>query len=337
MREYFDDFLGRFSEPGQDVVELQFGPRLRWIITREPEHVKTILTTKFNDFGKGPDLHDKFKPFLGNSIFNSDGQLWHDSRNLIRPMFVKTRVSDLQIFDKGTMALISKIPDCGLPVNIMDLFYRLTLDVTSHFLLGTSTNTLGNPESQFATAFHEVQRNQMMINFLGPFSHLMPKHKYYRSIETIDRFIMPFIQTALALPAADIEKLSQSDKDFTFLHGLMQYTRDPTILRDQIATVLFAGRDTTAATLSWAFYELSNYPDKVRRLRQEVLETVGKTKTPTYENLKNMVYLRYVINETLRLYPAVPYNMRTALRDSTSKCSFPICLCSLSWPLMQPP
>lgn len=319
LREYFEEFLRRYSAPGQEVVEFNFGPRVRWIITQEPEHVKTILTTKFDDFGKGPDLYQKWIPFLGDGVFTTDGQVWHDSRSLIRPMFVKTRVSDLEIFERWTTTLSDKIPDAGNSVDIMELFYRLTLDITSEFLLGVSTNSLGNPRSDFADAFHEVQRNQMMIMFSGPFSGLLPKTRYFRSIGVINEFIMPFIQAALALPDAEIERLSKSDKEFTFLHGLMQYTRDPKMIRDQLLAVLFAGRDTTAATLSWAFYQLSKYPEKYQRLRQEILETVGRDRKPTYDDLKNMQYLRYVLNETLRLYPAVPYNMRTALRDSTSE------------------
>lgn len=63
--------------------------------------------------------------------------------------------------------------------------------------------------------------------------------------------------------------------------------------------------------------ELAAYPEKWARLREEVLSTVGSHKAPTYDDLKNMRYLRYTLNETLRLYPAVPYNVRTALQVST--------------------
>lgn len=89
------------------------------------------------------------------------------------------------------------------------------------------------------------------------------------------------------------------------------------MIRDQVVSVLLAGRDTTAATLSWAFYELSHYPQVVAKLRQEILATVGPTRAPTYDDLKNMTYLKHTINETLRLYPAVPFNIRFALADTT--------------------
>lgn len=128
---------------------------------------------------------------------------------------------------------------------------------------------------------------------------------------------MPYIEHALALPQEELEKLSNSDKHFTFLHSIARYTRNRQVIRDQIIAVLLAGRDTTAATLSWAFYELSHYPDKYNRLRSEIIDSVGRTRTPTYEDLKNMSYLRHTLNETLRLYPAVPFNIRTALEDTT--------------------
>ena len=115
----------------------------------------------------------------------------------------------------------------------------------------------------------------------------------------------------------ELEKLSKSDKDFTFLHNIARFTRDPKVIRDQLMAVLIAGRDTTAATLSWTIYELANYPDVYKKLRNEVLAIVGTSKTPTYEDLKDMTYLTHTLNETLRLYPAVPYNLRAALEDTT--------------------
>lgn len=307
-----------------EIVEIQVKPAQRYLLTRDPEHIKAVLTTKFGSFGKGDQFHDLWSPFLGDSIFTTDGSRWHDSRSLIRPMFIKDRVSDLAIFERWISALIDKVdeaqPFLGSPmreVDIMDLFYRMTLDVTTDFLLGAGVNSLENPKAEFAQAFNEVQSIQMYMTMLGPFNRLVPRGRYRKGIKTIDRFVMPFIESALALPQDELEKLSNSDKSFTFLHSIVRYTRDPRVLRDQLVAVLLAGRDTTAATLSWAFYELSRYPERYARLRREVLDAVGRTRTPTYDDLKNMQYLRHVLNETLRLYPAVPFNLRTALEDTT--------------------
>lgn len=146
---------------------------------------------------------------------------------------------------------------------------------------------------------------------------MIPKGEYHRGIKTIDDFVVPFVQDALSLPPEELEKRTKSEKSFTFLHSLASFTRDPKVIRDQVVAVLLAGRDTTAATLSWLMYEISHYPAIVAKLRQEILDTVGPTRAPTYDDLKNMSYLKHAINETLRLYPAVPFNIRFALADTS--------------------
>lgn len=127
----------------------------------------------------------------------------------------------------------------------------------------------------------------------------------------------PYIEQASILPQEELEKLSKSDKNATFLHQIARYSRNPKVLRDQIMAILLAGRDTTAATLSWTIYELAHYPEIYAKLRNEIIATVGESRAPTYADLKSMTYLTHTLNETLRLYPAVPYNLRAALEDTT--------------------
>lgn len=55
----------------------------------------------------------------------------------------------------------------------------------------------------------------------------------------------------------------------------------------------------------------------MRKLRSEIVNTLGLDRTPTYEDLKSMKYLQSVVNETLRMYPVVPFNVRLALKDTT--------------------
>jgi hypothetical protein len=140
---------------------------------------------------------------------------------------------------------------------------------------------------------------------------------FYDSIKIINDFVSTFIDTALALSPEELEKKTNHDEGYTFLHAIAGYTRDRDMLRDQLVSVLLAGRDTTACTLTWVIYHLSIDPTITAKLRQEILQTVGPDRQPTYEDLKNMKYLQHILNETLRLYPVVPYNVRMALKDTT--------------------
>lgn len=82
-----------------------------------------------------------------------------------------------------------------------------------------------------------------------------------------------------------------------FTEALSEFTDDKKVLRDQLVNTLLAARDTTAATLSWLFYEFAYHPDVYAKLRVEVMNNIGLNGKPTYDQLKNMKYLQWCINE----------------------------------------
>lgn len=81
-------------------------------------------------------------------------------------MFIKNRVSDLHTFERWTSVMMAQFPASGQTFDIMDLFYRMTIDVITDFLLGHSVNSLENPRSEFVAAFTSVQRWQTMLTVL---------------------------------------------------------------------------------------------------------------------------------------------------------------------------
>jgi cytochrome P450 len=74
-------------------------------------------------------------------------------------------------------------------------------------------------------------------------------------------------------------------------------------------TMLIAGHETTAAVLTWALFELTKNPEKMEKVRAEIDEVLGD-RTPTYDDIKGMQYLRLVVAETLRMYPEPPLLIR---------------------------
>lgn len=167
LLDFYNDVFKHATVACPNCVESNFTGGLRYFMTREPEHVKAVLTGNFASFGKGQLFHDLWSPFLGDSIFTTDGKQWSNSRQLIRPMFIKDRMSDLEIFERRTQVMISLFPAPGETFDLMDLFYRMTLDVTTEFLLGDGIKSLENPKGEFVHAFAEVQRVQMLVTVMG--------------------------------------------------------------------------------------------------------------------------------------------------------------------------
>ncbi|KAL2184298.1 cytochrome P450 [Thermothelomyces heterothallicus CBS 203.75] len=151
---FWNKMLG---EAGAYTVEGRIAGR-RIVFTADHENIKAILATQFNDYGKGEPFHQEWRAFLGDSIFTTDGALWHDSRQLIRPQFIRDRVSDLHVFEKHMRILFRAIANGGAldgenqpvdidagngkPVEISDLFFRFTLDSATEFLLGHDVKSL---------------------------------------------------------------------------------------------------------------------------------------------------------------------------------------------------
>lgn len=159
-----------FSSIQGETGECRIAGR-RIIFTIDHENMKAILATQFSDYGKGEPFHREWKGFLGDSIFTTDGSLWHNSRQLIRPQFIKDRVSDLHVFESHMQTLFRAIANGGAlngenqpvnieagngrPVDISDLFFRYTLDAATDFLLGHDIKSLRFVD----TAFSPVSAN----------------------------------------------------------------------------------------------------------------------------------------------------------------------------------
>jgi len=86
------------------------------------------------------------------------------------------------------------------------------------------------------------------------------------------------------------------------------------LLRDEVASIYLAGHETTAITLTWAFYLLHERPEVKERLWAE-LESVLAGRKPSYQDLPNLPLTRAIVDETLRLYPPVHVFSRQALGD----------------------
>jgi cytochrome P450 len=89
---------------------------------------------------------------------------------------------------------------------------------------------------------------------------------------------------------------------------------DPQALRNEIAVLFMAGHETTANSMAWSWFLLSQAPEAEEKLHRELANVLGG-RPPTLADMPKLVFTRAVFEEAMRLYPPVPILPREALRD----------------------
>ncbi|MCJ1398937.1 hypothetical protein MMC11_002138 [Xylographa trunciseda] len=288
------------------------------ILTIEPENLKAIQSLQFKEFGLGSRRIIAFTPFLGKGIFTTDGAAWSHSREMLRPNFNRSQVGDLAMFETHVNHLISAIPRDGSIIDLQELFFRLTMDSATEFLFGESTNCLKPGTStvsarQFAESFMRGQVSIGQKARWGSIANLFVDSRFKQDCNFVHDFVDSFVEKGLAYRASDAPE--KADDRYVFCYELMKQTQDKVQIRSELLNILLAGRDTTASLLSDLWFELARRPDIWAKLRVEVDDLGGQK--PTYTQIKDMKYLRFVLNECLRLHPVVPANFRVAFEDTT--------------------
>ncbi|GLI72172.1 hypothetical protein PoHVEF18_000342 [Penicillium ochrochloron] len=294
------------------------------IFTVEPKNVQTVLALKFKDFELGDYRNKAMRPLLGYGIFSTDGSKWEHSRALIRPNFTRNQITDINVYEVHVKALIERIPRDRSTVDMQDLFFRMTLDSATEFLFGESVHSLNDTvplsASSFAKDFNKSQEGLALRSRLGSLMGLHYDREFSQAVINarayVDRFVQKAIDYRIALDSGNggSQKPHELDQQYVFLYELSKRTLNKTELTDQLLNILLAGRDTTASLLSITFFVMARRPDIWKELRQEVLKLDGRK--PSFQDLKSISYLTWVMNETLRLYPVVPINVRMANKDT---------------------
>jgi cytochrome P450 len=284
------------------------------IHTIEPDILKTMLATKFKDWNLPDRRKSAFFPLLGHGIFTTDGAAWQHSRDLLRPNFTRSQVGDLATFEDHISQLINRIPKDGSTVNLQELFFRLTIDSATEFLFGESTNSLApNTSSEtparFAEAFNrsqeftgEVARNGLIMKFFS-------KKNFNRDVKYVHDFVDRYVQRRLETrKTSDLEKANAKEEGerYVFLNELVKQTSDPIHIRSELLNILLAGRDTTASLLSNVWFILARRPDIWEKLQAEVSQLQGGL--PTFAQIKEMKYLKQVLNEGKNYTPPCVIN-----------------------------
>ena len=323
----------RFDEVSHPLIPT-FSIRIFMVklwMTKDPENIKALLATQFNDFCLGT-RHAQFKPLLGDGIFTLDGQGWKESRQMLRPQFARDQISHVKMLEPHIQVLFKQIhKNKGQVFDLQELFFRFTVDSATEFLFGESVDSLKDAsigmqavsnevegKEQFAKSFNFSQNYLASRTTMQGLYWLLNSKKFRDNNAVVHKFAQYYVKRALSLTPEELEK----QNGYVFLYELAKHTRDPKVLQDQLLNILVAGRDTTAGLLSFVFFELARSPAVLTKLREEIgakfgLDKEARVDEITFESLKNCEYLKAVLNECLRLYPSVPQNFRVATKNTT--------------------
>ncbi|GJC97517.1 cytochrome P450 [Colletotrichum higginsianum] len=305
------------------------------LMTSEPENLKAVLAASFDDFPITGPRREAVLPILGpEAIFSANGEVWHGARAMMRPTFVRDQIADLECFERHVGDLIANIPKDGGTVDLQALLYMMTMDSATDFMFGHSTNMLTTPSPEareFTSMFEYITTRAAVRSRLGLLTFLDNDKKWHEGLKLIHRFCDNYVERVRAENEAG-EKTQKKEKmeeaaaagmetqdpkrGYVFLHEMMgRPGMTPEYVRAQLLSMILAGRDTTASTLSALFWILARRPDVVSRLRAEIEGLEGRR--PTWEEMKDMKYLNMVLKEILRLYPTVATMSRGTARDTT--------------------
>jgi cytochrome P450 len=191
---------------------------------------------------------------LGNGIFTQEGLAWKRSRELLREQFIDLHRQDLDLFHEHVENLINLLPPSGI-VDLQPLFFDLTLDTTTALIFGSSVHSLRagidqHKESRlFADNFNVAQDGLAKRFRLAPWHFLYNPTSFRKACADVHQFVEKYIES-LGLQT----RQRYDSKQDIFIKKIAEESASPKELRDQILSILLAGRDTTACCLSWTLY-----------------------------------------------------------------------------------
>jgi cytochrome P450 len=309
-------FMANAARVHGDVVRYRLAQFDFYLVTH-PEGVQRILQDNYRNYTRsGSVIWDALKPAFGSPLIVSDGDSWFYRRRIMQPVFVHRHVAEFaMLMTQKTSTMLDAwqpFANDGRPLDIAAAVGQLTLSILLACLFGVhkpeQSRILG--EATLIQNQDAILRSSLL--FYPPPSVPTPHNRRLRSaIRTLDRSIYALItEHRQDLDAfKDLLALLLQARDEETGEGLSDRQ-----LRDEVASLYFAGYSTSANTLLWAFYLLANHPQEMQRLWTEIDANLGM-RPPTVADLPNLPYAQMVLSETLRLYPPGWVSVRKVLAD----------------------
>jgi cytochrome P450 len=260
--------------------------------TRDIEFAHHVLVENWQNYVKG-QMIGRVALLLGNGLMVSEGELWKQQRRMIQPAFSHESIRALtKLITAVNSELLRKWQLAARrneSVNVTRDVSDMAIEVVLRFILGDDYERIG---FHFDLLSHEKARDMAFARSFRALGKII--------LEVIDRR-----RKDAAMPADALGMLMQARNPQSG-----QLMPDQQLI-DEVLTVIVAGHETTASTLNWTWYLISQHPGVEERLSNELnLMTFAE-----FDDLPRFLYTRQIVEEAMRLYPAGWLVTRKALRD----------------------
>ncbi|MFC4359708.1 cytochrome P450 [Halobium salinum] len=319
-------FLTAVGDAYGDLAQFELGPIDVYMLTN-PDDVERVLVGEHEKFRKPEFQDDAMGELLGEGLLLSEGDTWQRQRDLAQPAFNMQRLSSLApTMTAKTESMLEGWHD-GDTVNVELEMARLTVDIIVSAMFGVDIDE------------ETVRRVQENLEPLGqrfepePFRFLIPdwvpteeNRKFASAVDELESVIDDLVAKRRGTehgPASDVVGARETAGDgddppmdllSIILRAQERGEQTERNLRDEMMTMLLAGHDTTALTLTYAWYLLSQHPEAEEKVHAELDEVLGG-EVPTAADTRKLDYLERVLLETMRLYPPVYVMFRETKTD----------------------
>lgn len=298
-----------FKEYG-DIVRVKSKSRKSdSYLINKPEYIKHILLKNYLNYKKGPGF-ELVKMLLGNGIIVSDGDFWRKQRRMMQPAFSRTMIeSQVEMVQQCNFSRMEKWKKIAADEGTIDISFEasdLALDIILRLLFSDDVDSMldHKENSPFSFLTEDSSRDmKVVLKFRSLMGLLLEIIKARRnSTKKYNDFLSVFIE------ARDKDTgEGMSDKE----------------LVDELMTMIVAGHETSAITLTWVWYFIAKNKEVSMNVLDEIRES-GISDGPGFSDLERLPYIRQVTEEALRHFPPVWLFSRKAIEaDSLGEYEIP--------------
>jgi cytochrome P450 len=290
----------------------------RWHMVMDPQAIREILLDRLDDYPKSVVTKNLLKPAIGDSLFIAEGAHWRWQRRAAAPVFSHRNVTNLSpIMTSAAERTAERLTQAGpRAVNMLDEMVTTTFDVIGDVTF-SGGDTFDREKVHGAIDDYIAEAGKISLFDVLGFPDWVPRPGRLMSGAALKE-MKTMADTAIEARA---KRGPQGVPDLLdlLLEGVDPETKrkmSTAELRDNLLTFIVAGHETTALTLAWSLY-LVGFDQQVQDRARAEAQTVLQGRACTGEDVEKLPYIRMIIDEALRLYPAAGIISRTAQKNDT--------------------